>query len=398
MNRRISVGVMVALVLMAVTITFSVTMIFSMRLFDQKVLNVKERAAMYNKLSEIDSIVRANHYFDIDEHRLYDAISMGYISGLGDRDSIYLSPTQVIRRNESTKGMEISLGFEPEKNANGYITVTNIRRGSSAAELGLLEGDTIVSIEGWNILENGYDETVSRLRGAAGSKVMITYTRDGEETEIELTRELIETAVVFADTGIEGVGYIRIKTFNDNTENQFSMALSLMLRTESVKGLIIDLRDTNGGYDLDSVANMLAKLTPVGAMITGTFADGTTKTLYTSDGTNISIPIVVLVNENTIGFSELFAGVLGDQDNCKIVGMVTYGKGTLQQLSMLSDGSALDLTIAILNTPVLGSFDRVGIKPDYEVDSEGYVFSDYMPDERLDPQLKKAVEVLNSMI
>lgn len=397
MNRRISVGVMTALILMSITITFSVTMIFSMRLFDQKVLNVKERTAMYNKLSEIDSIIRANHYFDIDENYLYDSISVGYINGLGDRDSAYLSPYQIQRRNENMKGMEMSIGFEPGKNASGYLTVTNLRKGSSAAELGLLEDDTIVRIDGRDILEYGYEETVSLLRGAAGTKVKITYIRDGEEIEIELTRELIETVTVYSSADISGIGYIRIKIFNDNTETHFSAALNSMLKTENVKGLIIDLRDTDGGYNLDSVANMLGSMTPTGAIITGTYADDTSKTLYTSDGTVVSIPIVVLVNENTVGFSELFAGVLGDLDNCKVVGTTTYGKGTLQQLSMLSDGSAVEFTIAVLGTPVSGSFNRVGIKPDYEVESDGYVFSDTEPNERQDPQLRKAVEVLGSM-
>jgi len=398
MNRKLSVGVSVALIFMAITITFSVTMIFSMRLFDEKVLNVKERAAMYTKLSEIDNIVRSSLYFDIDEQRLYDAISKGYIDGIGDSDSGYLSAAQIMRRSESMKGMEVTIGFETERNMGGYITVVNLRKGSSAAELGLLEGDTIVRISDRDVLESGYEEAVALLKGVAGTKVEVTYSRDGEETVIEVTRELIESTVVYVSREISGIGYIRFKSFNDNTESQFLSALNTLLSAQDVRGLIFDLRDTNGGYNLEAVANMLGRLVPTGAIISGTYADGVTKTLYTSDERGVQLPIVVLINENTYGFAELFAGVLADYDNCKAVGMATYGKGTLQQLSMLTDGSGLDLTVAILNTPVSGSFNRVGIKPDFEVDSDGYAFSDSLPNERLDFQLRKAVEVLNSML
>ena len=398
MNRKLSVGVSVALIFVAITITFTVTMIFSMRLFDEKVLNVKERAAMYNKLSEIDNIVRSNLYFDIDEQRLYDAISKGYIDGLADRDSVYLSAAQIQRRGEAMKGMEVTIGFETERNAGGYITVANLRKGSSAAELGLLESDVIVRIDGKDVLEHGYEETVSLLKGAAGTKVEVTYSRDGEETAIEVTRELIETTAVYFSREIAGVGYIRFKLFNDNTESQFSSALNTLLSSQEVRGLIFDLRDVSGGYNIEAVANMLGRLVPTGVIISGTYADGVTKTLYTSDEKGVQIPMVVLINENTVGFAELFAGVLADYDNCRSVGMTTFGKGTLQQLSMLTDGSGLDLTVAILNTPVSGSFDRVGIKPDYEVASDDYVFSDSSPDERLDSQLRKAVEVLSSML
>jgi len=174
--------------------------------------------------------------------------------------------------------------------------------------------------------------------------------------------------------------------------------LNTLLSSQEVRGLIFDLRDVSGGYNIEAVANMLGRLVPTGVIISGTYADGVTKTLYTSDEKGVQIPMVVLINENTVGFAELFAGVLADYDNCRSVGMTTFGKGTLQQLSMLTDGSGLDLTVAILNTPVSGSFDRVGIKPDYEVASDDYVFSDSSPDERLDSQLRKAVEVLSSML
>ncbi len=398
MNRRISVGVSVALILIAITITFSVTMILSMRLFDQKVLKVKERAAMYNKLAEIDDVVRGNLYFDIDEQRLYDSIAKGYIEGLGDRDSVYLSPSQIQRRNESMTGTVVSVGLETNKDQNGFMVVSKVYKDTSAAALEIREGDVIVKIEDKDVRENGYDESLGLLKGSVGTKVNVTYRRDGDETSVDLTRELIESTSVYANKDISGIGYLRIKDVNLTTEHQFMTAVDTLLEGQPIKGLVIDVRGSFGGYNLDIVANMLNRLVPTGVIISGTYADNSTKTLYTADETSISLPIVVLIDERTVGFTELFAGVLADYDNCKTVGMTTYGKGTLQQVSMLSDGSALDLTVAILNTPVSGSYNRIGIKPDYEVKvEEGFTFSDSTPNEKSDPQLKKAVEVALSM-
>lgn len=397
MNRKLSVGVSIALIFVAVTITFTVTMIFAMDFFNDKVLNVKEREAMYNKLAEIDTIVRSNLYFKIDEDKLYDSISNGYLEGIGDKDAVYLSPSQIQRRSEQSKGYEVSIGFDLQLNAAGYVTVANLRRFSSAYEQGLTEGDVIISIDGHNVLEIGYEEAIDLLEGIAGTKVELIYTRDGQEITIEVTREQVESTVVFTNRSLEDIGYLRIRTFNDNTSRQFITAINDLAVKDPVKGIIIDLRNTNGGYNLDAVASMLDRLLPTGATIVGTFAENNMKILYTSDENCVNIPIVVLVNENTYGFAELFAGVIGDNANCATVGMTTYGKGTLQQLSRLSDGSALELTVAVFNLPTSGPYDETGVKPTYEV-STGLSFSDTELDTAVDVQLRKAVEVISSMM
>ena len=398
MNRKLSVGVSIALIFVAITITFSGSMIFAMRLFDEKVQNVQERAAMYSKLMEIDNIVRSNIYFKIDEDRLSDAISRGYLAGIGDKDAVYLSPSQLQRRQELSKGYEVTVGFELEENVNGYGTVKELSRFSSAYSQGLIEGDVVIKIDNQDILEIGFQEAVKLIPGIAGTKLAIVFIRDGEELTIEITREQIESTVVFAVKSIPDLGYIRIRTFNDNTGKQFASVLGDLLNRDPVKGLIIDLRNTSGGYDLDMVARMLDSLLPTGVIVSGTFSDNNTKILYTSDDKSAGVPIIVLINENTSGYAELFAGVVGDNANCATVGLPTAGKGTLQQISKLTDGSALELTVAILNLPLSGQFDGIGVKPDYEVTNNWYSFSDEEINPVNDSQLAKAVEVIRTMV
>lgn len=399
MNRKLSVGVSIALIFVAVTITFSVTIIFAMQLFDERVMSIKERAAMYEKLTEIDNLVRSNLYYKIDEEYLYDAIANGYLNGIGDKDSGYVTAAQLQRRAEMSRGYEVALGFDLEENITGYVTVTNLKTNSSAYEQGLVEDDVIIKVDGYDILEVGYDRTLELFYGPAGSKVEVVYTRDGEEITVEITRGQVESTVVFSDRSIDDVGYLRIETFNDNTEKQFMSVLSDLLTKDPIRGLIIDLRNTNGGYDLDAVAHMLNRLLPTGVLISGIFAENTSKILYTSDNSSIEIPIVVLINENTYGYAELFAGVIGDSNNCATVGVPTYGKGSMQQILKLSDGSALELTVAIFNLPVSGPFDLVGVKPTYEVVNRWYEFSEH--DEintTEDMQLVKAIEVIGTMM
>lgn len=398
MNRKLSVGVSLALIFIAVTITYTVTVIYAMHRFDEKMLNIKEREAMYEKLNEIDGIVRSNLYFRLDEEQLNDAIAKGYLEGIGDKDSLYLSPSQLQRRAEIAKGYEATIGFDLEENITGYFTVTNLVRFSSAYEQGLMEGDVIVEINGNDILEIGPEEAMSLLSGAAGTKLEIVYTRDGEEITIEVTREQIETTVVYSDRSIPDIGYMRIATFNDNTQKQFMSVLSDLMNKNPVKGLIIDVRDTNGGYDLEMVATMLDRLLPTGVIVSGIFAENTSKILYTSDEVCVEVPIVVLVNENTYGFAELFAGVIGDSPNCATVGVTTYGKGTLQQLTKMSDGYALEMTVAVFTLPISGVYDLEGVKPTYEIVYKWYDNSNTDIDTTEDTQLVKAIEVIGTMM
>ncbi len=398
MNKRISVGVAVSLVLIAVAVTFTATTIFSMRLFDSKVSSAQERATMYDKLSKIDKIVRQSYFGEIDDTLLFSSTADGFIGGLNDPYSAYLSAEEIAARTAEMEGTTVSFGVGVEKNVNGYMVINRVAAGSSAEKNDLRVGDIITKVDDSDVLSLGYEQALKLLSGAEGSKSNVTYNRDGEEDTVEVTRSTTEAQTVqFAK--IEDVGYIKIDKICNTTPQQFAEALTELksITEPSIVGLVIDVRDTPGGYDLSLVSQMLDPLVPRGEMITGEFRGGSKEVMFTSDDTSEQLPIVVLINGNTSGYSEVFAAVLRDMGNCRTVGRTSAGNGTYQQLTRLSDGSGVDLTTAIIIPPSGTPFNGIGLTPDYDVSVADDFILVARPDDLTDAQYKKAIEVLHSM-
>ena len=397
MNKKISVGIAVSLIIIAVTITFTATMIFSMNMFDSKVSSAQQRASMYDKLSEIDKVARQNYVGAIDDTQLNDALARGYMSGLGDADSVYLTSAEIAARSAEMEGTAVSVGLGVERNANGYAVVNNVVAESSAEKMEMAVGDVITKIDDQDVLTIGYDAAAELLTsGAESSKVKVTYNRAGEEAVVELTRATSESIAV-SSTVIDNICFIRIDKFSNATVSQFRRAIQTAQGSEEAIGIVFDVRDTNGGYDISIAAEMLDILLPTGTLISGSYAGDQVKVLYTSDDKSVKMPMAVLVNEKTTGFAELFAAVMGDAANCRIVGTTTAGKGKLQQLIKLTDGSGVDVTVATLLAPQSGAFDGVGVKPDHEVAAAEDFVRTATPDEMTDAQYKRAADAIRSM-
>ena len=397
MNKKISVGIAVAFVLIAVTITFTAAMIFSMNLFDSKVLSAQARAAMYEKLSEIDNIVRENFYTTIDDETLSDNMAIGYINGLQDADSSYLTSEEIAAREATALGTKVTVGIEVEKDTSGYMLVNKIYNESSAQKVGLEVGDVITSVDGQDVLLVGYDAAELLHDGIEGSKTTVVYNKAGEEQSAELTRASAEIPSV-EYTIVDDVCYIRVNAFCNTTITQFEYALNAAATNEGVVGVIIDLRDLFGGYNLEIAADMLDMLLPQGKLIMGVYEGGERKVLYTSDDNSFSLPISIIVNENTKGFSEVFAAVMADSANCRLVGRTTAGKGTLQQLVKLNDGSGVDITVAVIETPAGNVFNGSGVVPDFDVAAADGFVRKAIPDEAYDAQFNKAMSVVRSLV
>lgn len=397
MNKKISVGVAVALMFLAMAVTATVSVIASMNLFDSKVISVKSSASMYDKLYEMNSVVNSNFYYDVSADAVKNAVGDGYIAGLGDPDTAYLTPEEIEKRAVDAEGMMISVGVEVVKDAiSGYFVVQRVYDGSSADEAGMLPQDVIIDIDGNNISAIDEATAFALLEGAEGSRSTITYTRNTEESTVELTRSKIEAESVFGALD-NGNYYIRIRKFCNTTAGQFADTVKDAVDSEA-DGIILDLRDLFGGYNLRVAADILDILLPAGTTISAEYKGEAAKVLYTSDADCINLPMVVLVNEKTEGYSELVAAVLGDSGYCSIVGKTTAGKGTMQSLFQLTDGSGLDLTVAKLLAPVSGSYDEVGVKPAYEAEAgEGFVLADELPDQLMDVQYKRAIDVIGSL-
>lgn len=397
MRKKISLGATITLMIMAAAVTFSMTMIYYMDVFNGKVYNLKERETMYSKLSELDRIVRGNYIGEINEDLLNEALAGGYISGVGDKYARYFTAEKYEAYMVDLEGRFVGIGVSAEQDPSGYILIKEVYPESPAEMVGLQPGDLIVRVGEMDVNLENYADAIAAIKGEEGSKVEVTYRRENEDEQIEITRRKVDVPTVFSRT-VEGgrIGYVHITDFNDSTANQFSAQLDELIAS-GVQAFVFDLRN-NGGGTLTAVTNMLDKLLPEGEIVSAIYKDGTKTVLAKSDANEINLPMVVLTNENTASAAELFTQALRDYGKAKSVGGTTFGKGTMQTVKKLNDGSAINLTVAYYLPPSGVSYDGIGIKPDFEVEMPEGVEDIFALDEQTDPQLRKAVEVALSSI
>lgn len=397
MKKKISIGATIALMAIAVTITFSVTMVFSRGQFDTMMQDIKAREAVYTKLAEVDAKVRNNYIGDIDQNTLNDGISAGYMRGIGDRYAKYYTAEQYKKEVDSLNGNLVGIGVEIQKSESGYILVHDVYQGTPAQEAGLQPGDLITVVNSTQVSMSNVTELMDSLQGEPGTTLTLTARRNNEDIPFEIVRRKFEIPTVKYRM-VDSNAYIKITQFTSATQGQFAEAIS-KAQKEGATGIIFDLRDNPGGL-VDAATKMLDTLLPEGNIATATYADGTTKVLATSDAQELNLPMVVLTNKNTASAAELFTQALRDYGKAKSVGTTTYGKGVMQNIEQLSDGSAIEYTVATYATAKSENFDGVGIKPDFE--KEAGVDAASMPTfenitEDNDEQFKKAVEVVNTL-
>ncbi len=397
MNKKISLGVAVALMVLAATVTFTITTVFSQDRFNSMVFNLSEREAMYNKLSEVDGIVRGNYNGEIDETELTDDLISGYMNGIGDNYAQYISVADVEDAKNENQGVLVGIGIEMRQDSSGYIMVTDVYDGSPAYESGILVGDLIVQIDGEDTSTVPYNDIPNKFSGEIGSTIEVVVRQGTQDVTFVLTRKEMDVQSIKYQMFDNEIGYIEIKGFNESAWTQFDVAVNDLL-SQGAKGIIFDLRN-NGGGVISPTIKMLDKLLPEGELMSKTLKDGTTEVMYTSDAAHIDLPMTVIVNGSTASASELFAAALRDFGKASLVGVNTYGKGVMQQMYTLNDGSAIDLTVAKFNPPSRQNFDGVGLKPDYEVELTPEQQENlFMLDEASDPQIQKAIEVISSEI
>ena len=397
MNKKVSLGTAITLMAIAAALAVAITMVYSIRTFNDKLYNIKEREATYEKLAQIDKIVRSQYYGEINEKRLMDSIAQGYVNGIGDKYAIYLTAAQYQQQLENLEGKTVGIGINTICDSSGYMLVTEVYPESPAEMAEIQEGDLILQIDGLELMEDTYEEAEERLTGEAGTKVTLTLRQNNEDQEpIELTRRKIEIPTVYYNV-VDNIGYIQILEFGNATPNQFNKALDAVI-SEGAEGLVFDVRGNPGGT-IDSVSEVLDRLLPAGDIVSATYRDGTTEVLAVSDEREVDMPMAVVINDKTASAAELFAQALWDYEKAKTVGITTYGKGLMQTIYKLDDGSALDITVAKYNPPKSPNFDGVGVIPDYEVKltQEQEMMLDQL-DQDTDPQLRKAKELVSAAI
>ena len=392
MNKRISLGVAISLIAIGCAITFVLTWTVSLNIYNSKISSADQYEGVYEKLREIDAVVKNNYIGSVSEESIESGIINGYVSGIGDKYASYLDANNYYELQQTTGGVVSGAGLVAQADGSGYLVVTKVYTNSSALLNGVKAGDVITEIDGKSLLSMEEKTALEKISGEIGTKLTMKLLRDGEEINVSLIRQQIDIESVTGEMLENGVGYIKITSFNDKTAEQFAGALN-SLTSAGLNALILDVRQ-NGGGSIAPLKSMLNKLLPACVAATAEYANGIRKTLIETDSaSNISVPMVVLVDGGTASAAELFAVALRDEGNALLIGTQTYGKAIIQGTYSFPDGTALTISNAKIIPSKSTPYDGVGLKPDYVTELPTGSTPDTVSREN-DSQLQKAVEIL----
>jgi carboxyl-terminal processing protease len=351
------------------------------------------------KIEQIHHIINSNFIGDFDLELAIELMYAGFVYGAGDPYTTYMDAASFTAFQEQTDGTFVGIGVSVTVDrADNRILVISPFEGSPAFNAGVLPGDKIVRVDGIDVLGEGMNDAINMIRGEVGTEVVITILREatGEILDKTIVREVIQVETVRSNVFNDNIGYIRISQFDRVTYDQFLEAYNSLL-AQNIEGLVIDVRNNPGG--LLHIVNRIADLLVPEGIITYTEDINGTRTYARSNATQIEIPLVVLVNGNSASASEILAGAVLDTGVGELVGTTTFGKGLVQNVFALSDGSAIKVTIARYYTPNGISIHGDGITPTHYVEMDTELTNNLL---RLDPnddiQLQEALNILNGKI
>lgn len=399
MSKKVSLGVAATVTLIAMAVTFSMTMTVSMNMFNNTVSSVKNKERMYNKLSEVDRYVRANEYFDINDDTLNDTIASGYMLGISDRYARYYSAKAYSERVGLANGRLMGIGVAVVKDpSSGYARIIRVYDNTPATNVGLEVGGFITAIGDTSTRSMSDTAAMtSALLGEEGSIVSIKYlTPLREEQSFEITHANYTTPSISTVRLMDnGVGYLRIDSFTSGTAVEFRNAVN-SLTNQGAASLIFDLRD-NSGENLNAALVATDYCVPSGLIAQSQDKGGNVTDLRMSDENEITLPMVCLVNGSTASGAELFANALHKMAGATIVGSTTAGKGVLlSDPQSLSDGSAVVITVGILLDNEGKNWNGTGLTPDVDAsltNDEQSSYYDFTVDN--DPQIAKAINAIS---
>lgn len=347
------------------------------------------------KIKYLENMIDDEYLGETDTASLKEGVYSGLIYGLGDVYSRYYTREEYEQESATTEGSYVGIGVSMQKNTAGGVQIVECYKGSTAEEAGLKADDVITAINGEDITDAELKDVVSIIKSNENKDVVLTVQRQGEDTqEITVKVSNVELPSVFGEMLDKNTGYIQITEFKGVTAEQYEEAFG-NLKDQGMERMIVDLRDNPGGL-LNSVCDVLRKILPEGLIVYTEDKNGN-RSEETCDGKNaLDMPMAVLVNGNSASASEIFAGAVKDYGIGTIVGTTTYGKGVVQSIRQLSDGSAVKLTVANYYTPKGNSINKTGIQPDVEVDLAPELLNKDEITHEEDNQLQKALEVLDS--
>ncbi len=348
--------------------------------------STKENRQIDAKIQELNQYIDQYYLFDYEEENVENGIYKGLMSGLGDIYTGYYTPEEYASFMESSNGSYSGIGAMLSQDySTGIISVVRAFEGSPAAEAGMQTGDILYMVEGEEVTGKDLSLVVTDLKGVEGTEVHISTLRGTEVLELTIVRKNIQVPTVESRMINSQIGYIAITEFDDVTDEQFMEALE-ELEAQGMKKMIIDLRDNGGGL-VDVTCTILDRLLPEGLIVYTEDKYGNREEEHSDAENYFSGDMAVLVNENSASASEIFAGAIKDYGVGTLIGTQTFGKGIVQSLFPLEDGSAVKITVSRYYTPAGNNIHEVGITPDIVLEAS--------ENEEEDNQLQKAIEVLS---
>lgn len=395
-NRKLSLTAVLLIVFFACLVTFMTTFVLLRSSYEAKLggdivssSGEGESGIDFDKLLEVDAYVRANFIGTVDYEKAMQYMLDGYMYALGDKYSVYHTAEEMQALTDESNGDLVGIGVRVMMDdETGGIRILNVMHDSPALETGLQVGDVIVKVVDLEVTADTYNTAVNDVAGEAGTELTVTILRNDETFERTLTRRLVRSEAVFLEMQENHTALIRIYEFTGNAADDFIAAMEEAQKAGAT-GYVFDVRNNPGG-DLGVIVKILDYLLPEGPIVRIVDASGEVVHTYTSDESEIQAPMVVLINENTASAAELFTSALLDYDKCVTVGQTTYGKGVMQNIITLPDGSGIRLTTHYYNPPYSDNYNGVGIPADYELE----MASSAIADPALDTQLQKALSLL----
>lgn len=396
-KKKFSFNALITVVILAVAVAISVTMMIAVRHFNSQVNAVTKKQALYNHISDIDTKVRS-YYGALDEGQLQSALAEGYVKGIGDKYAQYYSPDAYKIALLARSGQAFGAGITVKDGKMGELIIDKVYNESAAHKAGVQAGDILVSLNGTGLV-GVPRKTVQDILDTATDKLTVSVTREDKTLAFEFTSYTYVLDTVVDRMIGEKTGYIRVTAFYDNTASQFKAAYSA-LQNDGATAFIFDLRNCAGGGSVEALKTILSYVMPHGTYATYTAADGTVTSLVSQSSVETTIPSVTLVNGNTRGEAELFAGVLQEFGRTTVVGEKTVGKGKVQDFIPLQvDNSAMLLTVGEISLIRGGSIEGVGITPNtvlamsaYKTERIGTI------EDKDDDQLQAALKVFDTNV
>ena len=356
-----------------------------------------KRTAMERKIRRkvdvLESYIDTYFLDEIDEEMMAEAVYKGVVNGLGDAYAAYYTADEYKQIQEKTEGIYCGIGtYISADNENGIVTIIKPMKNSPAEKAGVLAGDILYAIDGEEVSNMEISQVQALIKGEKGSKVELTLIRQQGEVKVTVTRdEIVEDTV--ASQMLDGkIGYIQVTSFEQVTSEQFRDAVD-KLEAKGEEGLIIDLRDNGGGL-LDTAVDMLDRLLPEGLVVYSMDKGGNKQEYNAKDPDKFDKPLVVLVNGKSASASEVFSGALQDKKAGKLLGTKTFGKGIVQGIFALQDGSAVKMTTSKYYTPNGRNIHGKGLTPHIEVELSEKPEKLPVSGKRVDNQIKAAYDYL----